>query len=108
LLQQWEGVVTSVDQGEFDAQLEDAQDPTRPRESATFSVEEVSEGDTPLVKVGAVFYWYIGYRTSEGGQKERVSALRFRRLPAWTASELRAARQKAAALITAFGNQDQR
>jgi hypothetical protein len=55
-----------------------------------------------LMASGAVFYWSVGYRETLWGQRERVSAIRFRRLPAWTTSDLDEVRRKAkqlAALI---------
>jgi hypothetical protein len=94
-LAQWEGVVTSVDDDEFTAELKDLTDSTSPAETATFSTSEISPGDLPLLEVGAIFYWTIGYRTSAGGQKSRESWIRLRRLPTWTSRQLREARQRA-------------
>lgn len=94
LLQQWEGVVTKVAAGEFEAMLHDLTDRSRPRELATFSLDEVAPGDVRFVTEGSVFYWSIGYE-ERAGSKRRVSDIRFRRLPAWTASELRAVEREA-------------
>jgi hypothetical protein len=102
-LVQWEGVVTSVANGEFEAELKELSDPHSPRESGTFSMEDVSDNDRDFVTVGAVFYWVIGYRTSRGGQKTKESRIRFRRLPTWTPSQLRDAVRRADELKELFG-----
>lgn len=101
LLQQWEGTVTELDQDEFTATLRDLTDETRPSESANFSLDEVSESDLPLVALGAVFRWSIGYRTRKG-QKERVSNISFLRLPAWSATAAERVGRRATELRDAF------
>jgi hypothetical protein len=95
LLQQWECVVRSIDREEFVAILHDMTDPSKAEEEAIFPLEEVPDSDRAFVEPGAVFYWSIGYRTSSAGQKDRISQIRFRRLPTWTASERREARARA-------------
>jgi hypothetical protein len=96
LLQQWECVVRSVSTREFVAVLYDLTDRCRAEEEAIFPLEEVPDSDRPFVEPGSVFYWSIGYRTSSTGQKDRISQIRFRRLPTWTASERRDAVKEAA------------
>jgi hypothetical protein len=98
LLQQWECVVRSVGEHDFVAILHDLTDRAKGEEEATFPLEEVADSDRAFVEPGAVFYWSIGYRTSSSGQKDRVSQIRFRRVPTWTASERRRAEAKAAEL----------
>jgi hypothetical protein len=102
LLQQWEGTVTEVGEGEFTAKICDLTDPSRPDEIVSLASDEVSAGDLPLLKPGAVFYWSIGYET-ELGQKRRVSALRFRRLPAWSRKAVEEVARDAAELKRLFG-----
>ena len=41
-----------------------------------------------LLAPGAVFYWFVGRAVSNYGQVERISTIRFRRLPMWTARRL--------------------
>lgn len=96
LLQQWECVVRSVGTHEFVAVLYDLTDRLKAEEEATFPLDDVPPSDLPFLEPGAVFYWSIGYRTSSTGQKDRVSQIRFRRLPTWTASERRDAVKEAA------------
>lgn len=106
VLQKWEGTVSSVAGEEFVAVTRDLTNPSSPDEEVTFSVEEVPEADRPLIMPGAVFYWAVGYELTISGQRKRVSALRFRRLPAWTRSEIGAVRHKAETLKKLFGPHD--
>lgn len=94
LLQKWEGVVTNITEDSFTARLTDLSE-TGPDEEAEFSLEEVPESDRKLLSPGAVFYWCIGYFDTISGQRIRGSAIRFRRLPAWTEEELATARRQA-------------
>jgi hypothetical protein len=95
LLQQWECVVRSVSTDEMLAVMYDLNDPSKPEEEAPFPLEEVPDSDRAFVEPGAVFYWSIGYRTSATGQKDRISQIRFRRLPPLTATERREADREA-------------
>jgi hypothetical protein len=106
VLQKWEGTVSRVIETEFAATLHDLSDPSRPDEEVSLSIEEISESDRPLLAQGGVFYWSIGYRMDQWGSRERVSALRFRRLPVWTRRDLEAVTQRADELRRAFGERD--
>ncbi len=101
-LQKWEGVVVNVHDNSFEARLIDLTANT-PEEIAEIPLEEVSEDDFSLIEEGAVFYWNIGYRKMISGQRERVTFIRFRRLPLWQKGEIDAARQKADKLQELFG-----
>jgi hypothetical protein len=101
-LQAWEGIVMEVMDNTFLARLIDLTN-TGTDEEAEFPIEEVSEEDKPLVKLGAIFYWDIGYHTSYSGQRTRISLIRFRRLPAWTQREIDAAKQQAERIGKALG-----
>jgi hypothetical protein len=81
VLQRWIGRVEAVYAERFVAVTTDATNPRNPAEEVEFDLAEVSEGDRPLVAEGAMFYWSIGYRDSPGGQRERISSLRFVRSP---------------------------
>lgn len=102
-LQEWRGTVTEIREFEFDAELRDQTDPSRPREVATFNLDEVSEGDQRLLVVGAVFYWCIGYELTASRQRKLVSTIIFRRLPGWTKTEIEAVRRKAAEIEELLG-----
>ena len=88
VLQRWVGRVESVGSTTFKAVIYDATDPTNPQEEVELDGEEVSPSDIPLLCEGATFYWAIGYRQTPGGQRERVSTLRFARLPKLTQAEI--------------------
>jgi hypothetical protein len=58
--------------------------------------QELSDFDLELLETGAIFYWTVGYRLKlPRGARERVSQIRFRRLPAWSRSEIAAAEERA-------------
>ena len=94
-LQKWEGYVTRVEGDTFGARLIDRIEDRPEEELDEFPLEDVTPDDRELVKPGAVFYWQIGYRVRRGGQRERVSVIWFRRLPAWSREELEAAKDEA-------------
>jgi hypothetical protein len=77
------------------AVLYDLTDRSKPEEEAVIPLEEVPDSDRGFVEPGSIFYWSIGYRTGSTGQKERVSQIRFRRLPSWTRGERREADREA-------------
>lgn len=75
--QNWIGHVLKVDNDSFFAKLEDKNEPTT-YETASFDIEEVSTGDLDLLKVGASFYWSVGY-ANQNGQVIKQSLVRFKR-----------------------------
>ena len=93
--QEWEGTVASVSRDEFIAVMRDLTDASQPDEEMTLAIEKVAESDRPLVVPGAVFHLAIGERIDVSGRRERGFGLRFRRLPVWTASDIREVRRKA-------------
>lgn len=103
VLQQWEGTVLSTSDEEFTAVMRDLTNPSRPDEEMTLPIDEVPESDRRLLVSGAVFYWSLGYKETLSGQRERVAALRFRRLPVWTSSDLRDLQRKADEFAKLFG-----
>lgn len=102
VLEQWEGVVEELRAGEFSARLQSTGD--REEEVGTFDLAEVAEDDLPLVQPGAVFYWYAGYRVEPHGQKLFTSEIRFRRLPAWSKSDLKRLAVAAEDIDDVFGS----
>jgi hypothetical protein len=101
--QQWEGTVEEVAGDEIVARLRDLTNPGNSDERATFSWDDVADADHSLVSSGAVFYWSIGYERTVFGQKSAKSSIRFRRLPAWTKSEVAAVHREADLLARALG-----
>lgn len=95
LLQQFEGTVMRIEGDEFQARYRDLTNPDQPDETAWFQQADIADGDRALLVLGGVFYWSIGYSVV-GGTKRRTSEVRFRRLPAWSRTELAAAHDLAA------------
>lgn len=81
VLQRWMGQVDCVESNSFHAFVRDLTNSRNPVELVEFDISEVSMSDRPLVSEGATFYWSIGYRDSAGGQRERISSIRFARQP---------------------------
>lgn len=102
--QEWEGVVLARTGQTFVARLRDLRNQAEDEEVEIY-LDEIAEDDIHLVVAGAVFYWSIGHRTRPGG-RERVSRIRFRRLPVWTAQELDTAAAEAAELSQRLGWDD--
>jgi hypothetical protein len=101
LLERWDGIVLDVGDKTFRARLIDERG-GRPRAEAEIFLSEVPPRDKALLRQGAVFYWHIGYRDPEG-DRERVSRIRFRRLPPKTKADLRRAERLAEGIRTQFG-----
>ena len=72
-------------------------------EAVELPLDEISHGDKELVKVGAAFYWSIGYADSKTGQRRRESITRFRRLPETVKREIEAAKKEAKRVRNAIG-----
>jgi len=99
-LQEWEGYVTDIYEDKFLTSLIDitAKEDVA-TEEAEFDIEELSDSDKNLLKVGAVFRWIIGYERTPSGVKKRVSQVVFRRLPQWSQSSIRNADRKSKEII---------
>lgn len=93
-LQRWQGYVIKVLDRALLVRLIDL---TRkgPDEETIIPLEEFSPDDYDLVKIGAIFYWSIGYSTKSSGQRTRFSEVRFQRLPFWKREEIDAGKQEA-------------
>jgi len=75
--QNWIGFVTQISSDGFSARLNDKTNSST-SEEAEFDLEDVSNGDSKLLKIGAVFYWSVGY-ANQNGQIIKQSILRFKR-----------------------------
>lgn len=75
--QNWVGHIIELSESEFTAKLIDKLDPTT-YEIAQFGIDEVSPGDLGLLKVGALFYWSVGF-ANQNGQVLKQSLIRFKR-----------------------------
>ncbi|MGA2936907.1 MAG: hypothetical protein ABSF52_07395 [Syntrophobacteraceae bacterium] len=98
----WEGIVMKILGDSFYAKLTSlfSDDPD---EEAEFSLEDIPADDRPLLQVGSVFYWNVGYHDSSIGQRSRSSIIRFRRLPVWTRRDIEDARRRAAEIADLLG-----
>lgn len=83
--QRWEGYVTAIHEDYFQARIEDLTNPGT-YEIIKFDLDEISPEDESLLKLGAVFYFSIGY-VLNNGQREKTSLLRFKRIAEWTEEE---------------------
>ena len=88
VLQRWTGRVEYVGADTFSAVINDATNSKNPPEQVELDLNEVSPGDLSLVAQGASFYWSMGYCDTPGGQRERISALRFARRPRLSRTEV--------------------
>lgn len=101
VLQSWEGTLVEISGDVCRAIVQDSS-LINNIEEITFSIEEISESDRELAVPGAIFYWYIGYEDHIDGQRNRVSTIKFRRIPAWSKNELKNAKVRAMILLTRF------
>jgi hypothetical protein len=93
ILQRWDGVVIAVGGETFRARLFDRSTAT-PEIEADVYISDVATQDRDLLRPNAVFYWHMGYR-DPAGDRERVSKIRFQRLPAKTEMDIARARSRA-------------
>ena len=102
--QEWEGYVVAINATEFTARLVDlTAGASYEEEEAEIPLEEVSEADAERMQIGSIFRWAIGIRRSATGQKERVSRIVFRDLPAMSRRDEQAGKAWAARIQAAFG-----
>ncbi len=89
-VQAWEGVVEDVleEEEKVYVKLIDKTDRNASDSFAYVPLDQFDPEDTDLIVPGAIFYWYVGYETKPSG-RTRSSMIRFRRVPAWTASDLK-------------------
>lgn len=90
LPQIWEGTVLSVNaaEGSLNAILRAKHGPTEDHVGNVY-FEWVMEQDRELVRPGAVFYLTMYRSRLRGGTIVNAQELRFRRLPAWSKSQVR-------------------
>jgi len=103
-LQKWECYVLAVKGDTFLARLHPLLGEGLDQEAEIY-LEEVSEEDRPLIQLGAVFYWSIGYLERPSGRL-RSSVIKFRRLPTWTNHDLGEAKKEIGRLRGLFDSGD--
>ena len=102
VLHQWEGVVSEIGIDSLYAELLDLTDPAKAREIVELPLEDFPDADRCLLVPGCVFYWIIGYLTSEGGQKSRMSEIRIRRNPKWSQHDITSIKSRGEELYQRF------
>ena len=101
--QEWEGYVVAINGKEFTARLVDLTGGgTYEEEEAQIPLEEVSEADQAKMQPGSIFRWVIGFKRSAMGQKERISSIVFRDLPATSKSDEQAGKAWAKKILASF------
>ena len=104
VLQDWEGIVETIEDGTFTALLRDlTRYETRPHEMADFSIEDISKDDRELLEPGAIFFFTVGRSTKPNGQQERFARIEFRRLPVWTDADFKRTEMRAQRLARYLG-----
>ena len=88
-LMEWEGSVEGIEGDEFVARLCNVTTgELLPTEEARFPISDLNDIQRENLKVGAIFRWVIGLQRLPNGNKQRVSELFFRRLPAHSEKEI--------------------
>ncbi len=102
-LKKLEGQVVSVDQEqkEVSIRFHEIGGNNQTVEEAVFDMEEISPSDYDLLEEGAIVYWNIGYLDQPEG-RQRISELRFRRMPIWSKREIEKVEEKAKAFKEFF------
>ena len=102
LLQQWEGQVKEVTADSFVAIISDMTNPRNAEEEVELGLEDVAPDDMQLLRPGSLFYWAVGYEDGRGVPRQRVSRIRFRRLPGLTTRDVARAKETAKTFATLF------
>ena len=102
LLQQWEGQVKQVTADSFVAIVSDMTNRGNPDEEVELGLEDVAPDDMRLLRPGSLFYWAVGYEDGRGVPRQRVSRIRFRRLPGLTTRDVAHAKETAQKFATLF------
>lgn len=102
LLHQWEGQVKEVKEDSFVAFISDKTNPENEDEEVDLDLREIDSNDLNLVRPGSLFYWAVGYEDGRGVPRQRVSRIRFKRLPGLTTRDIGRARENAEKFAALF------
>ncbi len=100
--QEWAGRVTAIDNGSFDARLQDLTGGGR--EVATIDLEELSLEDRDRIRIGSLFHWVMGYETVNG-TRSNVSRIVFLDPPRLTRRDIERGRRWAEWLHDRWGSE---
>lgn len=95
LIQKWEGKVIAVMEDSFVAEVADKTTLSNDEEEMEIDIREVPSDDLHLLRPGSFFYWAIGYEDGRGVPRQRVSRIRFQRLPGLTIRDIDRAKDAA-------------
>jgi hypothetical protein len=102
-IQEWEGYVVKVEDGIVFAELIDlVTDQTRPSTIAEIPIEEFSDEEEKYILAGAAFRWAIGFYRRRSGQQDRVSRIRFRKMPLYLRSRYSSINKNADKIVEFF------
>ena len=80
-MQEWEGVISRIEDGTIYADLIDITNKHRHfSETVEIPISELSENDRNRAVLGAIFRWAIGYIRKQSGQRVRSSVIYLRRI----------------------------
>jgi hypothetical protein len=102
LLQQWEGQVKEVTHDSIVAVVSDKTNLDNEDEEVELDLAEIDPDDLYLVRPGSLFYWSVGYEGGRGIPRQRVSRIRFKRLPGITTRDIGRAKKNALKFATLF------
>ena len=104
LLNKWHGQVVKIGEDFFEAELTDLSKPGI-TEVAEFAVNDVAENQRALLRPGALFYWFVGYRDTPDG-RQKGSQMWFRRSGQMDQSSFSSAREKVKNIWKALERED--
>lgn len=87
-IQKWEGVVEEIFEDHFVARLYDlTADISDTIEEAEIQIDDINLSDRKLIEQGAVFYLTLGKEQHKSGRIQKVSRIRFKRVPPMSEEE---------------------
>jgi pyrimidine deaminase RibD-like protein len=99
----YHGYVVEVSDETFTARVVDLADKVQGETQAEFWIKAVCLKDRDLIRVGALFYWVIGYHEDSKGSQHYESLVCFCRKPSITQQEIEKASKEAEDMCRAFG-----
>lgn len=88
-IQKWEGIVEEIFEDHFVARLYDlTADISDTIEEADIQIDDVNLSDRVLIEEGAIFYLTLGKERHKSGRIQKVSRIRFKRVPPMSEEDL--------------------
>ena len=83
----WVCYVTAINKDTFTANVKELRSDTEIFEEAEYEIQDLDDEDVKMLKIGAVFYWSMGFEY-RNGTKKKESFIRFKRLPVFTEKQI--------------------